>query len=65
MMAIMILTGAGENSDLDSYEDVYLVDVKTNDGSNTATVVVVENKDGSQKTIVPQAIRDQGNIANP
>ncbi len=65
MMAIMILSGAGENSDLESYEDVYLVDVKTNDGSNTATVVVVENKDGSQRTIVPQAIKDQGSIAAP
>lgn len=65
MMAIMILSGAGENSDLDSYEDVYLVDVKTKDGSNAATVVVVEDKDGLQRTIVPQAIKDQGSIATP
>lgn len=65
MMAIMILSNAGENSDLDSYEDVFLVDVKTNDGSNTATVVVVEDKTGLQRTIVPQAIKDQGNISAP
>lgn len=65
MMAIMILSGAGESSDLESYEDVFLVDVKTNDGSNTATVVVVEDKDGLQRTIVPQAIKDQGNITTP
>lgn len=65
MMAIMILSNAGENSDLDSYEDVFLVDVKTNDGSNTATVVVVEDKTGLQRTIVPQAIKDQGNTSAP
>ena len=65
MMAIMILSEAGENTDLESYEDVYLVDVATNDGSNTATVVVVEEKGGSQKTIVPQTIKDQGNISTP
>jgi len=65
MMAIMILSNAGENSDLDSYEDVFLVDVKTNDGSNTATVVVVEDETGLQRTIVPQAIKDQGNISTP
>jgi hypothetical protein len=65
MMAIMILSNAGENSDLDSYEDVFLVDVKTTDGSNTATVVVVEDKTGLQRTIVPQAIKDQGNISTP
>lgn len=65
MMAIMILSGAGENSDLDSYSEVYLADVKTNNGSNTATVVVVEGNDGRQRTIVPQAIQDQGRIAAP
>jgi hypothetical protein len=65
MMAIMILSEAGENTDLESYEDVYLVDVATDDGSNTATVVVVEDKNGSQKTIVPQTVKDQGNISAP
>lgn len=65
MMAIMILSGAGESTDLDSYEDVFLVDVATNDGSNTATVVVVEDKNGMQRTIVPQAVRDQGTLSEP
>ena len=65
MMAIMILSGAGEDSDLDSYERVYLVDVTTDDGANTATVVVVEDESGGQRTIVPQAIRDQGDITSP
>jgi hypothetical protein len=65
MMAVMILNGAGENTDLESYEDVYLVDVSTNNGSNTATVVVIEDKNGGQRTIIPQAVRDQGNINAP
>ncbi len=62
MMAIMILSGAGEDTDLDSYERVFLADVATNDGANTATVVVVEEKDGKQRTVIPQAVRDQGKI---
>lgn len=65
MMALTILSGAGENTDLESYDNVYLVDVATKDGSNTATVVVVEDKDGAQRTIVSQAVRDQGSISAP
>jgi len=65
MMAIMILSGAGENTDLENYEDVHLVDVRTINGSNTATVVVVKLKGGGLKTIIPKAIRDQGNIKAP
>lgn len=65
MMAIMILSGEGENTDLESYENVYLVDVATNDGANTATVVVVEDEDGNQKTIIPQTIREQGTLSAP
>ena len=61
MMAVMILSGAGMNTDFEAYDEVFLVDVATKDGSNTARVVVVE-KDGRRDTIIPQAIKDQGTI---
>jgi hypothetical protein len=61
MMAVMILSGAGMNTDFEAYDEVFLVDVATKDGSNTARVVVVE-KDGIKETIIPQAIKDQGTI---
>ncbi len=61
MMAVMILSGAGMNTDFEAYDEVFLIEVATKDGSNTARVVVVE-KDGKQETIIPQAIKDQGTI---
>ncbi len=61
MMAVMILNCAGMNTDFESYDEVFLVDVQIKDGSNTARVVVVE-KDGKQEVAIPQAIKDQGTI---
>ena len=61
MMATMILIGAGMDSDFKAYDEVFLIDIQTSDGSNSARVVVVEI-DGQQEVIVPQAIKDQGTI---
>ncbi len=59
MMAIMILSGAGRDTNFDNYGAVYLMDIVEKDGNKTARVVVVENKDGSRETIIPQTVRDQ------
>jgi len=55
MMAIMILSGAGMDNNVENYDRVYLVDVATEDG-NTGKVVVVE-KDGKRTTVIPQALK--------
>lgn len=54
MMAIMILKGEDMNDDLDSYERVYLVDVKSPDSSQVDKVLVVYGPGTLSKTIVPK-----------
>ncbi len=57
MMAIMILNGAGRDTNLESYDAVYLVDLKTEDDKYEGRVVVVV-KDDKKETIIPQTIKD-------
>lgn len=57
MMAFMILSGAGMDTDFESYDEVFLVDVATSDGSNTGKVVVVE-KDGIRSTVIPDSLKN-------
>ena len=57
MMALMILSQADMDNDLENYDHVFLVEV-TVPNKDSGMVVVVE-KDGVQTTIVPQGFIDR------
>ena len=57
MMALMILSQADMDNSLESYDNIYLVEVSVQN-QDSGMVVVVE-KDGIVTTVVPQGFIDQ------
>ncbi len=58
IMAAMILKNAGQDSDLESYEKVYLTDVTLNSTGKSAKVVIIV-KDGVTSTVIPANLEEQ------